>query len=67
MSNNIEDQEEYNIIATKYKQFKEALGEEEAKVAFASAFFTERVQALARDLPSIVQEIIDKIESESNQ
>jgi hypothetical protein len=64
MSNNIEDQEEFDIIAAKYKQFKEALGEEEGKIAFTSAFFTERVQALVQDLPHIIEEVIAKIESE---
>lgn len=64
MSFEIVDREEFDIVAAKYKEFKESLPPEDAKVAFASAFFTERVQALARDLQSMVEEIIDKIESE---
>jgi hypothetical protein len=64
MSNEIQDREEFDIVAAKYKLLKESLGEEEAKAFFASAFFAERVQALARDLPSIVEAIIEKIESE---
>jgi hypothetical protein len=64
MSNNIEDQEEFDILAAKYKQFTEGLGEEEGKIAFTSAFFTERVQALAHDLPHLVEEVIAKIKTE---
>jgi hypothetical protein len=64
MNNEIQDREEFDVVAAKYKQLKEHLPPEDAKVAFASAFFTERIQALSRDLPSIVEAIIEKIESE---
>lgn len=64
MSNNIEDQEEYNAVAGMYRKLKSSLGEQDAKAAFASALLAERVQALVRDLPSIVETVIAKIESE---
>jgi hypothetical protein len=56
------DQEEFDVIAAKYRLLKESLPEEEAKAVFASAYFSERVQALSRDLPSIIETIIEEIE-----
>lgn len=64
MSNDIQDQEEYNAIAGMYRKLKTSLGEQDAKAAFASALFAEKVQALVRDLPSLVETVIAKIESE---
>jgi hypothetical protein len=64
MSNEIQDREEFDLVAAKYKQLKDSLPLEDAKAAFASALFAERVQALARDLPSIVEAVIEKVESE---
>lgn len=61
----IQDREEFEAVATMYKKLKAALGnEQDVKAAFASAIMAEKVQALVRDLPSITETIIQRIESE---